>query len=524
MFALTVGSAACGPDATIAELTAAADYADSPIKVFVGSTPSGAQLALSAPKESTSARYCVLTNSACDDWEDLDSMSGPSGRAYFGTKQFTASTGRSYRVEVALGQGAPVSRDFSLVQLGAGRWKAVFMAADYQDNGQHIIAWDNGRRDLAKMLTARGFDASFTRHLSRDPDIRQSENTGDGTYDGLERAFSDLQISGDDRCFLFMTSHGTRQEFYVEGSRGIRPAEFDALLTKHCGSRPTVALVSACFSGIMVNQQTQKPNRVIFTAASSQKTSQGCAPGIKYNLFEECALKTLDASKTFKTWGDAMKSCIEAQDRSDPVFYLGDAVKQLAIDGSGAGETPGSSVQNPPNGGQTPPTTGGAAGGAATTAPTSGQALTGARNLRLGTTTGTTELKSVAGAARYLLVDFSAPSCGYCLQFAALLENYAEQLNGSKCKAVTLVGANQLAAWNRNAASRGAPGAASHSYALADMTAGQALGALEGTAAQGAIPTPTILFLDTTTGQVVEKSVGALSASRLDSLLGSHCR
>lgn len=519
--------ASCGPDISSSALLDASAAPDS-THLYLGKAKAGkATLVAAAPATTLSARYCLVQGAACGSWQDLEAMEGPSTYAFFGVQQFAMTAGARYRLELTMPTGDAKTREFTIAAVGAGSgsnvaWKAVFMSSDYQDNGKPIVAWDNGRRDLAKLLESRGFAAASTRQLSRDPEVQRNEHTGDGTYTGLKKAFAELTPGQNDRCFLFMTSHGTRSEFYVEGDKGITPTQFAALLDEACGTRPTVAFISACFAGIMVNQQTMKDNRIIFTAASADKTSQGCAPGIKYNLFEECAVGTLAKVKTFDAWGAEIKACIEAKDKSGPMFYVGAKMKGLAIDGSGS--TGGSGGGTPVPGGS-----GGSGGGGGTPDPgnTAGQgggAITGARNLALQGPNGTTDLKTALGASRYALVDFSAPSCGYCLKFAAEMENFKSYFESGACKSVTLVGRSQLDAWTRAAESSGAPSVKEHSFSLTQVSNGEALGALDGTGSSGSVPTPTILFLDTSSGKVIKKSVGALTGSDLRDLLGEYCK
>jgi hypothetical protein len=531
---------------TESEISAGVD--PSGLTVYVGRQVGiGRLLMVSAPSPADSAGVCIVQNGQCTPAPMTKVPTSTGARSIFSTEQLPITIGSRVRFIVRDANGVEKIREFSIqaasnVPAGAaGIWKAVMMAGDYQDNGQRVVAWDNARRDLTGLLIRRGFGAQNFRQLSRDPSITQSEpQTRNANAQSLDAAFGSLNLQGDDRCFLFMTSHGSQTEFYIEGDRGISPATFGQILDRHCGQRPTVAVVSACYSGIMINQNTQRNNRIIFTAASANRTSNGCQPGVQYTFFDECLVQGLQNSavQSFDDLARVTKSCIDRKENpsnaSFPQFYIGESMRGTLISGApqpaqpaGSGTAPSAQQPNPsglsspqsPSIGSGSQLAGQEPGGVA------GNQISGAKNLRLVGSSGATDLKTVAGASRYLLIDFSQPSCGYCVQFARTLEQQAQLFASGTCKALTLVGRNQLTAWVNAAQAGGARSAAAHSYSLADLSHGGAKGALDGSNSSAPVATPTIMLFDTQTNQLVSPpTAGALSASALQQMLAPYCR
>jgi hypothetical protein len=215
------------------------------------------------------------------------------------------------------------------------------MAADYADNGQAIVAWDNGRREIARLMKEKGFLEKNMVHLASDPKvIAQEKGVIKATYDNFDKALANLKVTAGEGCYVFMTSHGNNTGFHMELEQGnqLTPSDFAEAIDGACGDRPTIAMVSACYAGIMVNEKTKKDNRIIFTAADAFHPSMGCAPGIEYNLFEECLIAGLkDTSiKTYEELGASMKVCINKTDKSNPnpLFFIGDKMKNLSVSGN----------------------------------------------------------------------------------------------------------------------------------------------------------------------------------------------
>jgi hypothetical protein len=118
------------------------------------------------------------------------------------------------------------------------------------------------------------------------------------------------------------------------------PAALDQALTTGCGDRPTVLVVSACHSGTFINAQTRRPNRIIFAAAASDRTSFGCGADDDFTYYDQCFLQQLDAASTWRELGQATRACVETLERrlgvrreSLPQLFVGTAVANLRLPG-----------------------------------------------------------------------------------------------------------------------------------------------------------------------------------------------
>jgi hypothetical protein len=100
---------------------------------------------------------------------------------------------------------------------------------------------------------------------------------------------------------------------------------------------PTVVVVSACYSGGFVAGKMAKPNRIILTAARSDRPSFGCQVHRTYNFFDECLLGVLPNAVTWRAAFDGAKGCVRQMERalgarpSEPQAYFGPAVADLKV-------------------------------------------------------------------------------------------------------------------------------------------------------------------------------------------------
>jgi hypothetical protein len=134
-----------------------------------------------------------------------------------------------------------------------------------------------------------------------------------------------------------MTSHGSPAGFFIRNGASITPKLLDSILDRTCGDRPTVVLVSACFSGIFVNKTMQKPNRIILTAAREDRTSFGCSAENEYTYWDGCLIDSLPASESWKSLYGNIQQCVKRKEShgrftpSLPQAYFGQQVSDLRI-------------------------------------------------------------------------------------------------------------------------------------------------------------------------------------------------
>ena len=109
------------------------------------------------------------------------------------------------------------------------------------------------------------------------------------------------------------------------------------ILDAACGERPTVVLVSACYSGIFVGPSMQKKNRIILTAARQDRTSFGCSPENEYTYWDACLIDSLPAAESWKSLYGTVQQCVQTKESrgkfvpSLPQAFFGEQVSDLKI-------------------------------------------------------------------------------------------------------------------------------------------------------------------------------------------------
>ncbi|MGE0789932.1 MAG: C13 family peptidase [Sandaracinaceae bacterium] len=208
-------------------------------------------------------------------------------------------------------------------------WKAILVSGD-----DSITAFDNARHTLSGMF-AEGVDSANLLQLSR----TRSEQVGgvrDTTADNIEQALTELAVGEGDACLVHMTSHGSREGFYIARANTLTPSRMAQILDHACGDRPTVVLISACYSGVFLDDLAA-PNRVILTAAREDRTSFGCSAEAEYTYWDGCLIDELPAATTWSGLYASVTKCIEGKEGgftpSYPQVSLGSEVMDLRIFG-----------------------------------------------------------------------------------------------------------------------------------------------------------------------------------------------
>jgi hypothetical protein len=214
-------------------------------------------------------------------------------------------------------------------------WSAVVVAGDYQaHSGGSTEAFDNARRDVAKTLVGMGFDASAVQQFSVRPKRYPREALGHAEaqtiYDAL-RLKAETARSG---CLFYISTHGS-PEGVVLGEQLLRPQLLAAMLNDACPARPTVVVISACFSGVFL-PSLQKPDRLILTAARPDRASFGCGESDQYPYFDECFLSAASGAKDFSALGAGIQACVARKEKetgaepaSEPQIWIGPALRPM---------------------------------------------------------------------------------------------------------------------------------------------------------------------------------------------------
>jgi hypothetical protein len=189
-------------------------------------------------------------------------------------------------------------------------WSVLLVAGDYRaHSGAPSKVFDNGRRDLATAFTKLGFKRANMLQFSVDYD--------DGTeHVAIPDIASDLQtLAGRARggCLIYFTSHGTPTGM-VMGDALLSPAQMQDMVSNACGNRPSVIVMSSCYSGQFV-QPLQAENRIIMTAARPDRTSFGCGEMDHYTFFDDCFLRALPMAGDFPGLGGLVQQCVAERER-----------------------------------------------------------------------------------------------------------------------------------------------------------------------------------------------------------------
>lgn len=193
-------------------------------------------------------------------------------------------------------------------------WAALVVAADFHaHSGAPIEAFDNARRDVANAFIKAGFATSHVSQFSVRPERYEAwkvlpvEPARNLTTELKRQA---AQAPGG--CLVYFTSHGNPRGI-VLGKGMFSPAQMAALLGEACGARPTVAVVSACFSGVFM-PALAGPNRLVMTAAREDRSSFGCQEDVTYTFFDDCFLQSMNGARNFTTLYASIQACVQKKE------------------------------------------------------------------------------------------------------------------------------------------------------------------------------------------------------------------
>ena len=211
----------------------------------------------------------------------------------------------------------------------APRWQAVLAAGD---NAQPVF--DNATEALGRFLGARGVPAADIHQLS-------ASDTGaePSSADRLLGRLASLPIGPGERCLVFITSHGREDEgvWLAHDHEYLQPAALAQALSGGCARVPTVVIVSACFSGAFAKGAMRTPNRIVLTAARSDRPSFGCQADRTYTFFDECLIGALPRAPTWRAVFAETAACVGRIERrlraqpSEPQAFFGAAVRDLPV-------------------------------------------------------------------------------------------------------------------------------------------------------------------------------------------------
>lgn len=213
------------------------------------------------------------------------------------------------------------------------KWRALVVAGDDSE-----AVFDNAVDALGEMLKAKGVKP--VDRFTSDPQVA-NDNRRIATAIVLARALGATKAGSGTGCLIFITSHGSREGMLMRNDlanrRVLQPQLFDRMLDAGCGSAPTVAIISGCFSGVFLKPDIKAPNRIIITAARADRPSFGCGHEEQYTYFDSCMLQSWPDVQTWRALFDATAACVHDKENalgfkhSEPQASFGKAVASLAL-------------------------------------------------------------------------------------------------------------------------------------------------------------------------------------------------
>jgi hypothetical protein len=207
-------------------------------------------------------------------------------------------------------------------------WAVLLVAGDdHAHSGAPSQVFDNARRDLAHAFAGIGFSPANMAQFSVDPGkdamVTDAQHISDALWDLTDRAPGG--------CLVYFTSHGNGDGIVVNDAV-LTPDTMGKIIDNACGDRPSVLVMSACFSGQFV-PVLQGPERMVLTAARSDRTSFGCGESNHYTFFDGCFLSAIPASDSFPDLARNTIACVSKQEEamnvelpSEPQLVIGAAI------------------------------------------------------------------------------------------------------------------------------------------------------------------------------------------------------
>lgn len=203
-------------------------------------------------------------------------------------------------------------------------WAVAIVAGDWRGHGEPIQAFDNARRDLVQGFLDAGFSRDAMVDYSLRPDVA-NPTTAQQALAGI----ADITSRNTRGCLIYFTSHGSPAGIVFGPDTTLATGDMARLVRGWCGERPTVVVMSACYSGVF-REGLSGPNRIVMTAASRVTSSFGCSADAKYPYFDGCILESLPNSTDFINLAHTTRACVtrrEAEEHltppSEPQFFVG---------------------------------------------------------------------------------------------------------------------------------------------------------------------------------------------------------
>lgn len=219
-------------------------------------------------------------------------------------------------------------------------WGAIVVAGDYRaHDGSPSEIFDNARRDVTADLLRMGFQRQNIIQFSQRP-LRYPEGPLTGDVQTIANSLWDLSNRTSAGCLIYMTSHG-EPDGMILGDGVLEPDKLNEMVTNACGGRPTVVVISACFSGVFV-PVLKGPDRMVMTAARPDRTSFGCGSGVREPYFDDCFVHEAAQTHDFPDLANGTRACVASMEKKTGMSPPSDP--QIAIGAEVANQLPGWSM------------------------------------------------------------------------------------------------------------------------------------------------------------------------------------
>lgn len=211
-------------------------------------------------------------------------------------------------------------------------WAAVFVAGDWRaHSGKPSEAFDNARTDIGREFVAAGLSPGNIGQFSARPEIHR-DHPLESRPAVVGEALTTLAGKARGGCLVYLTSHG-EPGAVVFGPKLFPPDGMARMLDDACGTRPTVVILSACFSGSFL-PTLEAPDRMILTAARADRSSFGCGESDRYPYFDACMVQSLPQARDFIGLADRVKRCVADKEKatgasppSEPQLWIGQQLR-----------------------------------------------------------------------------------------------------------------------------------------------------------------------------------------------------
>ena len=217
--------------------------------------------------------------------------------------------------------GAAQAQDFS-------KWAVLVVAGDNRaQNGGPTKVFDNARKDLVEAFTGLGFAPGNIEQFA----VNHDATARPAQMGSIAGALWDLSSRAPQGCLIYFTSHGVPEGIGV-GSAVVSPDKMAAMVNNSCGDKPSVIVMSACYSGVFV-PALARDSRIVITAARADRASLGCGELDQFTYFDDCFLRALPKAEDFAGLGGLVQQCVafrekqmKAEPASEPQVSIGPKV------------------------------------------------------------------------------------------------------------------------------------------------------------------------------------------------------